>query len=98
VSAVITDADGIDWPPMPDRGKPPPRSGTPFVPEDMRPAWTAADKATCADVLQLGEFAVRCERRLEGRHGSERPDEHHGHLEIPGKTLWATVTWRRVAK
>lgn len=78
-------------------GNPPPSAGHPFIPEDMRPGWTARTKVTCQDVLVLGELLIKCELILEGRHASERPGEHHGHLEMPGK-IWVTVTWREAGK
>jgi hypothetical protein len=63
----------------------------------MRPAWPSKSRPTCEDVLVLGEYKIKCELALEGRHASARPGEHHGHMEMPGK-IWVTVTWREAGK
>jgi hypothetical protein len=73
-------------------GDTPSSAGHPFILEDLRPEWRPP-KVTCQDVLVIGELLVKCELVLEGRHASDRPGEHHGHLEMPGK-IWVTVTWR----
>lgn len=107
MGVTITDADGIDWPPidpMPGRGKAPePAAGHPFILEEMRPSWPTKDRPRCEEMIQIGDQVILCELAVEGRHDPGRIGwrqdrvEHHGHLEIPGK-IWATVTWRTLSQ